>query len=278
MGELPDRVTRHLDEPLAAQLSEALGRVVTGVTAAVGEQLAGIHLVGSFALGAGDAHSDVDVVVRTHAALEPPRAVALRALHRELPSSPGPWLRHLEAGYATAEQLAGPPGAGADWLYVDNGSCELVRSRHDDTWTTRWILAHAAVTLRGEDAADSVRIPTADEMRSAARAEALRRREALRRDPAILADAWGQTYVVTLFARLLRTASEGDVLSKADALRWAAERSDGVARALLERAIHDRPDPWRRVGRRADAELELAMPDFVEELAERIAASPGTHA
>ena len=66
----PRRAPRRAGGPLAAIL---------------GANLAGAYVQGSFALGAGDLHSDCDFLVATHEPTTAEQEDALRALHDEIP-------------------------------------------------------------------------------------------------------------------------------------------------------------------------------------------------
>jgi hypothetical protein len=223
--------------------------------AALSENFLAAYLVGSFALGAGNAHSDVDFLIVTH---REPEIELLRELHRTLPGLPSHWAQHVEGSYVS---LAGLHGTGV-WLYVDNGSHDVVESNHDNTAVFRWVLRHFGIALHGPPADTIV-----DEVPAAQlNAEALRSGTglvvALRQHPQIVDDGWAQTHVVTTVCRIAYTAETGEVTSKLAALDWAASRHPNWV-DIIDRARADRPDPWSRVGLPADPALAIRTRQFV---------------
>ncbi|MWV60061.1 SMP-30/gluconolactonase/LRE family protein [Rathayibacter sp. VKM Ac-2754] len=248
---------RQLPEGEAADLEQTLLALRDGVADILGDGLVGVHLTGSFALGCGDRASDADVVIVSAEALSADRIAAARALHRSLPDLPLRWAGRLEGSWVTASALRDPVGAHGLWLYVDNGSRELVESSHDDSWNARWLLRHRAIALAGESAATLV--PEIDPR--ALRAEALQQADAravwIRDDPAVLVDDWAQPYAVLTAARLLWTATSGTVAGKAESAVWLG-RTEPRWRGLLEAAVDQ-----RRRGATADPTLAGPAADFV---------------
>ena len=100
----------------------------------------GAHLVGSFALGAGDDHSDVDFVVVTTDVLDAAQETAVRMRHSPFPDQPVHWAQHLEGSYVPAAGPRKPGRPPGRWLYVDNGSRTMEWSSHDDTAVLRWVM------------------------------------------------------------------------------------------------------------------------------------------
>jgi hypothetical protein len=227
-----------------------LDTVLLELTAAAREVLGGTwvgcYLQGSFALGAGDAQSDADLVVVTTVPPSGPAEAGLRRLHAALPDRPGPWHRDVEGSYADAGSLRIATGLGVPWLFFDRGHREMQWDEHCNTLHTRWILREHGIALDGPPARELV-----DEVPAAAlRAAAL---EAL---PHVVADtlrwappdhAWTQRYVVQTCSRVLCTALTGEVVSKPAGLRWARETLDPVWAPLLRQVEQDRASPWRPV-------------------------------
>ena len=132
-----------------AELNGVLHDLVTGAQAALGDDFVGAYLQGSFALGAGDLHSDCDFLVVVRRRPDARQEAALRALHRDLPHRDGFWNRHLEGSYAVADDLRSVAGLGRAWLYVDHGSDEMEWSEHCNQPWTRWIVREHGITLVG---------------------------------------------------------------------------------------------------------------------------------
>ncbi|MCW2738702.1 aminoglycoside adenylyltransferase domain-containing protein [Nocardioides sp.] len=252
-----------------AELNGVLHDLVTGAHAALGDAFVGAYLQGSFALGAGDLHSDCDFLVVVRERLDAQQEAALRALHRDLPHREGHWNRrleghwnsHLEGSYAVAADLRGVDGLGAAWLYADHGADELQWSDHCNRPWTRWILREHGITLVGPCPVELVDPVPEHVLRQTARAGlATLTDDVLGWCPPRI--AWCQRYLVVQACRSLYTVRTAQVASKRDALRWAMMHGDPRWRPLLQQVLADRergfdPDDRPRAGS-VDAAREFA--------------------
>ena len=226
-----------------AELNGVLHDLVTGAQEALGDSFVGAYLQGSFALGAGDLHSDCDFVVVVRERPDAEQETALRELHRRIPHGEGHWCGHLEGSYAVVDDLRSVDGLGAEWLFVDHGCDEMEWSDHCNQAWTRWILREHGITLVGPCAGELVDPVPADVLRAQARAGL----ETLADDvlgwcpPAI---AWCQRYLVVQACRSLYTVRTAQVASKRDALRWAMMHADPRWRPLLQQVLADRERGW----------------------------------
>lgn len=220
--------------------------------AILGDNLVGVYVQGSFALGDGDMHSDCDFLIPVHRRPTAQQEAQLRAFHDELPTRPQHWAQHLEGSYPVAEELRTLRGLGREWLYIDHGWRRMQWSTHCNSEVARWILYEHGICVRGPSASSVVDLVPAAAMRDAAAASL----------PTVLADieswvsldiAWGQRYAVVTIARTLYTLQTGRVASKPAALRWAMQSLDPRWWDLLERTLTDRsrgfdPDDRARPG------------------------------
>lgn len=118
-----DAITPYTD--LDALLLELLGHWQR----ILGRDLAGAWVQGSFALGAGDQHSDCDWLVATHAPMTTSQIAELRVLHDEIPTRAGHWCHDIEGSYAPIAELAS-----ADHLGRIKWTCSVpLVSTHPDT-------------------------------------------------------------------------------------------------------------------------------------------------
>lgn len=222
-----------------AELNGVLHDLVTGAQDALGESFVGAYLQGSFALGAGDLHSDCDFLVVVRERPDAAQEAALRALHRDLPHRDGHWNRHLEGSYAVAADLLAADALAAEWLYADHGADELVWSDHCNRPWTRWILREHGITLVGLCASEIVAEMPDDLLREEARAGlSTLTDDVLGWCPPDI--AWCQRYLVVQAARSLYTVRTAQVASKRDALRWAMMHGDPRWRPLLQQVQGDR--------------------------------------
>jgi len=232
-------------------LDAVLGEFLAGIKGALGDGLCGLYLVGSFALGDADEHSDVDFIAVTHDEVTDEQLARLQALHARLYGLASPWAQDLEGSYVPRERIRCKDGE--TYWFLDNGSSELVRDTHCNTDLVRWVLRERAINLHGPAPKTLVAAVTPEQLRTEARAHVddyvAWAAEPTKAGPM---SRWKQPYLVTTFCRLLHTIETGRIVSKRVALEWAREELPGEWRGLVQRTLDDRPDPWRRVHEPAD--------------------------
>lgn len=250
-----ERLAVNLSAAATGDLVDVLVELVDGVRVALTGTLLGAYLQGSFALGAGDAHSDVDFLVVTTADVTKAQLAALARMHARLPNSAVGWAQHLEGSYVPLVALRRPAGSGDGWLYVDNGSRRIERSGHDDTAVMRWVLRRHGIVLAGpEPVALLDPVPSAD-LRTEAVVTVRRWQDALEGTEGALTSALGQQQHVLALCRVLYTLEYAAVTSKELAARWALQALDPQWWPLITRAVEERPQPWERVHQQADKRL-----------------------
>lgn len=249
---------------MTPELAALLARFVDGVRDALGDRCVGVYLQGSFALGEADEWSDVDFVVVTTELVDPQ---LVGPLHAELHAEPTPWAQHLEGSYFPAALLRRVDPARTPLPFLDNGASQLVWDPHCNTAVVRTILREHGVVLAGPDPQELVDPVSPYDLRREGRA-ALGDYVAWALEPEPMS-AWKQTYLVNTLCRILRTNECGDVFSKSASCAWAAAALDERWRALIERAVADRPEPWRKVRERADPALERETRAFADALSRR---------
>lgn len=224
-------------------LNELLGELVARVRAILGDDLVGVYLTGSFALGGADRHSDCDFLVVIADPLSGPQERAIRALHAEIPTRDGHWPHDLEGSYAPKPDLGTLATLDREWLYADRGWREMRWSTHCNTEESRWTLRRHGVVLAGADPREFVHEVPPDALRA--------------RMPPLVADflpelfswtsldvAWSQRYAVATLCRMLYTIETGEVASKPAALRWALTALDPRWEGLLRQVLADRVRGW----------------------------------
>jgi hypothetical protein len=227
-----------------ADLDALLEEILAAWHEILGTNLAGAYVQGSFALGAGDQHSDCDWIVAVRNPLSASQEAALRALHDEIPTRAGHWVHDIEGSYAPITELASVAFLGRRWLFNDHGHRTLVLDDHCNRGYTRWILREHGIVLTGPEPRSFM--PSVPE-------EVLRR-EATAALPTLLdelatwididAVAWGQRYAVTSTCRVLYTLATARVASKQGALEWAQRTLDAKWRPLLGQVRDDRRLGW----------------------------------
>lgn len=261
---LPARLRAQLEDQEATLLLSVLTSMSEAVHAILGEAFLGLYLKGSFALGSGDMHADVDFLVATCRALDREQETAVRRLHSVLPGHGEHWAHVLEGSYASVDDLRQRAEPGTSWLYVDNGSRDMEWSAHDNTEVFRWVLHNAAPAVSGPPAATLIDDVPPMALRHEAAALAVRRMEDIAADPDYLRNGWGQPHEVLTRCRLLFTATRAAVIGKIDAAHWSKAVIPEEWHDLIDSAVADRPDPTGRVHRSADPVLAERTWEFVE--------------
>jgi hypothetical protein len=221
------------------ELDAVLAEITVRAREALGGSFVGAYVEGSFALGAGDLASDVDVFVVVDGPVTDGAREGLAALHRELPARDGFWNKHVEGSYPPLADLRDPQAMGRPWLFVDHGDDTLAPAPHGNDPVHRWVLRERGLTLAGPPPASFVAPVSAEDLRGEMRRELPELRGLL--DAWLNYDiAWCQRYLVINFCRELFTLVTGTVDSKRAALDWARDALDPRWRPLLDQVIADR--------------------------------------
>ena len=226
------------------ELNELLAELVARVESILDANFVGAYLTGSFALGAGDLHSDCDFLFVMQDQVTGEQERALRELHGEIPTRSGHWPHDLEGSYAPRADVATLAGLDRHWLYVDRGWREMQWGTHCNNEVVRWTLRERGTTLAGLDPREFVAEVPADALRGSMR----RLIESFLPGPAPLDkfdNAWSQRYAVTTLCRMLYTLETAEIVSKQDALAWAKHALSLRWRDLIQQALDDRELGWR---------------------------------
>lgn len=225
------------------ELNALLADFATRVSSILGEDLVGVYLVGSFALGGGDAASDCDFLVVAEQRVDAEQERALRELHEEIPTRDGYWPQNLEGSYAPRAELETLDSLGGDWLYVNRGHRDMSWDPHCNAEDVRWVLRERSLPLSGPPAARFACEVPADLLRERARSLLATLIPDLR-GWADFEVAWTQRYAVQMTCRFLQTIETGEVTTKLDALGWALRELAPEWHGLIEQARDDRLLPW----------------------------------
>lgn len=255
-----------------ADLNTMLEELLSSVRALLGSNFVGFYLQGSFALGAGDAHSDLDFVVATHVDLPDDQIPGMDAMHAAIYDSASPWAQHLEGSYMplgvlrnldrAPKEVPGqprPPGwrdpavSGRTatvypvW-FLGNGERSLVRSEHDNSLVTRWILREHGMALAGPPARELLDLVPVDDLREELRAVVGSFGGALLDGSVVIDREWLQGFTVVLFARILCTIATGEIRSKPESVAWALAHLPPEWHELIVRAWNVRTRQHRGSG------------------------------
>lgn len=253
-----------------SDLNGVLAELVSGAQATLPANLCGAYLVGSFAVGDADRHSDVDFLVVTERQISEAEEAALQTLHGRLHDLPAAWAQHLEGSYVPKHALRRVDPDRKPFLFLDNGARELTWDGHCNTAVVRWSLREHGIPLCGPAAERLVDPVAADALRAeawsrlqetAAWAHELADR---RRDDALAFSRWTQPYLVLSCCRMLHTLANGTIVSKQTAGTWALATLDSRWHPLIRAALADRPNPWERVRQAAPADAVAGTVAFAD--------------
>ena len=223
-------------------LNALLEEFVRQARAALHDDLIGVYLVGSFALGGYDLDSDVDFLCVTKGELELAQRDQIQAMHAQLYDLTTPWAKHLEGSYISAAHLLLEPD-GRPLFYLDNTARVLVWSDRCNKAVVRWTLHQRGIALHGPAASTLLEPVAPDALRNETRRTMRSWLEFVKTDPRTLETRWGQAYAVVTHCRMLYTLQRGAVASKPAAIQWALETLAPSWAGLIARAWEDRPNP-----------------------------------
>lgn len=209
---------------LPAEVAALVDALVARVCEALGDNLVGVYLCGSLALGDFDPEkSDVDALVVTELPVSDAEMDRLSAFHASMPPSytvPG---RDYEVYYidrTTLRRFA----PSQRHVKIEPGE-PLCRTEHRPGWVIeRWVVRERGVTLAGPDPKSLIDSVSADELRWAA-GEELRARltnwSGGRWPITEMAHLGAQSFEVETACRALHTVQMGQPSSKREAVAWA---------------------------------------------------------
>jgi Domain of unknown function (DUF4111) len=238
-----------------SDLDELLEELTASMQSILGDELVGLYLQGSFALGDADEHSDVDWIAVTDDDLAPDQVSALQKLHAAFYARETPWAQHLEGSYFPKRRIRRVEATPAELWFLDNGSSQLALDTHCNTAVVRWTVRERGVTLAGPDPKELIDPVSDDELRAYAGWALREWVDWAKSLPSMSRRA--QNLLVVSFCRILQTLETGQVTSKREAGEWALSSLPAEWSSLITDALEDRPDPWVKV-------QQPAMPDAVQ--------------
>ena len=255
------------------ELNHVLQELVSRTRAVLGQELIGVYLQGSFAVGDFDEHSDVDFVVVTLAELEPRLVEALQAMHVQIYQLDSKWARSLEGSYFPGEILRQPPLRGQELWYLDNGARHLIRSDHCNTLVVRRVVRERGIALFGPPPQTLVDPIPSDLLRAEMMETVTHWGREILDDPARFRNRFYQGFIVLSYCRMLHELYSGCPGSKREGAEWAKSTLDPSWADLIDAAWSTRPDPARQVREPADPEAFDRTLRFVEHVMKHVEAA-----
>jgi hypothetical protein len=225
-----------------SEVNRTVERLLHEVGDALTDELVGLYLHGSLALGDFfPPSSDIDFLVATARPLPEPALQRLGALHAALKADGG-WTARLEGLYLPPEALrrhdpAGgrQPTVGSDW--------DFGLGLAGPTWVLdRWVAREHGLVVAGPDPRDLIDPIGADELRAAVVASMVGYWTERARDPAWLRPRCYQAFAVLTMCRDLYCLEHGELVSKPVAAAWAGASLEPPWPAMVGRALAWRSD------------------------------------
>ncbi len=253
------------------ELPSVLGQLVVSVQNQLSDNLVGIYLVGSLAVGGFDLDSDIDFVVVINEELTDETASAIEAMHARIYEQTCYPAKHLEGSYISRDVLNRSEAVGVQKLwYIDNGSTVLERSTHCNKWHVRWMLRERGVRLLGPEP-HSLLDPVPeelirDEVAGMMRLVAAQFADAINGELTFWVSRFGQSYAVLTLCRMLHTLETGTVHSKLAGMKWGLKNLDPVWSDLIEEAWKEREGVrfCVKIRQRADSAAVEKTNEFIQ--------------
>jgi hypothetical protein len=218
--------------------------LLPGLEHALGDNLVGVYLRGSLALGDFiPATSDIDVLAVTERPVSAAEFDALVALHTQLAASSNPYANRMEMAYIDRAALRRfEPGRRHPTL----GQGEVLAwTEHHANWIIeRWTVREHGATLCGPDPHSLIDPIAPDELRAAVRARLPDWADWAHQpdDPDWRSPRSHKAYVVETMCRALYTLARSEIPSKPRAVAWALATLPEPWRALVARSQTWRTD------------------------------------
>jgi hypothetical protein len=244
------------------ELNSVLEQLTLGARSTLGDALIGVYLHGSFAMGDGDEHSDVDFLAVVREPLNAEQCAAVQTMHQQIYDGSSPWAQHLEGSYIDRKSLR-KHRPGQPLYYLDNGSRDFIWSDHDNTLVVRWQLLAGGVALDGPPPSTLLLPVEVAALKAEVRATLRDWGHELLAESAQLHNRWRQAFAVVMYCRMLHTLATGRIHSKRASAEWAMQTLAAQWRDLIAAALADRPYPSLKFKQQAAAGAVKRTQDFV---------------
>lgn len=253
------------------KLRQVLCVFVEKVSAELGENLVGIYLVGSIAIGDFDLDSDIDFLVIIHTELTEANRIALQNTQKSIFSMENYPAKHLEGSFITISDLNNRNTVGKKPLdYFDNGSTTMEQVTHDNQWHVRWVLRERGICLVGPQPRALLPEIPVEEMLAEVKTSMLQRMEIfeneITRPLGFCNSRFGQSFFVLTYCRMLHSLKTGMVQSKKAGAAWAKQFVESKWIALIDQAWEERVGVRYgvKIGQRAETGLLNETLDFIK--------------
>jgi aminoglycoside adenylyltransferase-like protein len=228
------------------QLNRLVEGLWDGLGGALGDELVGLYLSGSLALGGfHPPSSDIDVLVATAGVLDGPAVQRLTAVHASLRAAGG-WAARLEVVYLPVATLRRYDPSDHTSYPIAASDRGLALGRQGPTWVLdRWVAREHGLVVAGPRPSTLIDPVGPQALRAAVRGLLLSLWAGQLKGPvpAWLRPRRQQAFAVLSMCRALYCLEHGVVVSKPAAAAWASRQLAPPWPELVARALGWRADP-----------------------------------
>lgn len=255
------RVNERAEPAPDPQVNALIRHIRAEISSVLSNQLIGLYLDGSLALGDFDADSDIDfvAVLTEDVAGDSSQFRQLQQMHDAIARLDTPWAIQVEGSYLSAHALRRHTPEPALHPNIERGQGERLKMvARDASWNVhRWVLRKCGIVLSGPVLQELIDPVEPVQLFEAMHAGLAWLRQLLTR-PGGIATRGYQSYIVLTICRMRYTLTHGEIATKPQAAHWAQQRLGEPWAGLIDRAWASRslpdqpPDP-------DDLRLTLAM-------------------
>ncbi len=245
------------------ELNAVIQELVESQQAILGDELIGVYLQGSFAVGDFDQHSDVDFAFVIREVLTDEQVDALQAMHERTFNQACEWAKHLEGSYFPQVILRQHADCSQQLWYLDNGHSYMSKSIHCNTVVVRWTLREFGIALVGPPPASLIDPIPVQMLRREIRETMRDWGKEILAEPERFNNRFYQSFIVLSYCRMLHSLEIGNVGSKRAGAEWAKSNLDLAWIDLIDRTWDGRPNPALSVRTPADAKYFARTLEFV---------------
>lgn len=231
-------------------VNQVLEKMVAGIKDITGDNLVGIYLHGSLALGDFDPdNSDIDFMVVLREKLSDEQVERMGEMHQQLIDSGEEWGKKLEGSYVTMEQLKSeePPFDSRPYL---NEKTFYPAADYGYEWVLeKYAVREKGIGLYGPEPKEVIERVEVDDVLAAVRRIFQDNWEPMLLDPKKLESDWYQPYAILTLCRIMYAVEKGKIGSKQEAAGWVIENFGDRWRDVVDLALKwKRGDSFGQVG------------------------------
>lgn len=223
-------------------LNLVLDELVKSVREILEGNFLGAYLQGSFAVGDFDRHSDADFIIVINEELSDPQLNSLQEMHKRIYNIDCPWAQYLEGSYFPKKLLRLHSCDSPLW-YLDNGSCILEKSRHDNFLHIRSVLYDCGVRLAGPPIRSLINLVPVESLRDEIFYLTMKWGNEILSNSEVINSHFYQSFAVLSFCRALHDIHTGRINSKRAGALWIKANLDASWNDLIDRSWSGCPSP-----------------------------------